>query len=47
MAISLSERPQLQFLTAQIDELKQKGTHFRLRILDCECVSSLNCAEWL
>jgi glycine C-acetyltransferase len=34
MASTLSERPQLQFLTAQIDELKQKGTHFRLRILD-------------
>src|SRR6202050_5440273 len=34
MATSLSERPQLQFLTAQIDELKQKGTHFRLRVLD-------------
>ncbi|HEX4311247.1 MAG TPA: glycine C-acetyltransferase [Acidobacteriaceae bacterium] len=34
MATSLSERPQLQFLTTQIDELKQKGTHFRLRVLD-------------
>jgi glycine C-acetyltransferase len=34
MATSLSQRPQLQFLTTQIDELKQKGTHFRLRILD-------------
>jgi glycine C-acetyltransferase len=34
MATSLSARPQLQFLTAQIDELKQKGTHFRLRVLD-------------
>ena len=34
MPTSLSERPQLQYLTAQIDELKAKGTHFRLRILD-------------
>jgi glycine C-acetyltransferase len=34
MATSLSQRPQLQYLTAQIDELKQKGTHFRLRVLD-------------
>ena len=34
MATSLSQRPQLQYLTAAIDELKQKGTHFRLRVLD-------------
>jgi len=34
MANSLSERPQLRHLTAQLDELKQKGTHFRLRVLD-------------
>src|ERR1700722_7982314 len=34
MAASLSQRPQLQFLTAQMDELKAKGTHFRLPILD-------------
>ena len=34
MATSLSARPQLQYLTAQIEELKQKGTHFRLRVLD-------------
>jgi glycine C-acetyltransferase len=34
MPTSLSERPQLQYLTAQLDELKAKGTHFRLRILD-------------
>ena len=34
MAASLSERPQLQYLTAQLDELRQKGTHFRLRVLD-------------
>jgi glycine C-acetyltransferase len=34
MATSLSRRPQLQFLSAQLDDLKQKGTHFRLRVLD-------------
>jgi glycine C-acetyltransferase len=34
MPPTLSQRPQLQHLTAQLDELKQKGTHFRLRILD-------------
>jgi glycine C-acetyltransferase len=34
MATSLSQRPQLQYLTAAISELKQKGTHFRLRVLD-------------
>jgi glycine C-acetyltransferase len=34
MATTLSQRPQLQFLTATLDDLKLKGTHFRLRILD-------------
>jgi glycine C-acetyltransferase len=34
MPPTLSQRPQLQHLTAQLDELRQKGTHFRLRILD-------------
>jgi glycine C-acetyltransferase len=34
MATTLSQRPQLQHLTAQLDELKQKGTYFRLRVLD-------------
>ena len=34
MATSLSQRPQLQYLTAALDDLKQKGTHFRLRVLD-------------
>jgi glycine C-acetyltransferase len=34
MPPTLSQRPQLQHLTAQLDELKQKGTHFRLRVLD-------------
>lgn len=30
------QRPQLAHLTAQLDELKQRGTFFRLRILDDE-----------
>ena len=34
MATGLSARPQLQHLTASLDELKQKGTYFRLRVLD-------------
>lgn len=34
MTMTLSERPQLRHLTAQLDELKQKGTYFRLRVLD-------------
>ncbi len=34
MTTGLSARPQLQHLTAALDELKQKGTHFRLRVLD-------------
>jgi glycine C-acetyltransferase len=34
MASTLSSRPQLQHLTTQLDELRQKGTHFRLRVLD-------------
>ena len=29
-----ASRPQLAYLTAVLDELKAKGTHFRLRILD-------------
>src|SRR6266581_8587105 len=29
-------RPQLSHLTATLDELRAKGTHFRLRILDDE-----------
>jgi glycine C-acetyltransferase len=33
---TLSERPQLQHLTAQLDELRKKGTHFKLRVLDDE-----------
>jgi glycine C-acetyltransferase len=34
MALELSARPQLQHLTSQIEELKARGTHFRLRVLD-------------
>jgi glycine C-acetyltransferase len=36
MSVALSDRPQLKHLTAQLDELKQKGTYFRLRILEDE-----------
>ncbi|HTV82930.1 MAG TPA: glycine C-acetyltransferase [Acidobacteriaceae bacterium] len=34
MAKSLSERPQLRYLSDQMDELRKKGTHFRLRVLE-------------
>src|SRR5277367_6660481 len=34
MTTTLSQRPQLQHLTAQLNDLKQKGTYFRLRVLD-------------
>ena len=34
MMTTLSQRPQLQHLTAQLNELKEKGTYFSLRILD-------------
>ena len=27
-------RPQLAYLTAAMDELRAKGTHFKLRVLD-------------
>jgi glycine C-acetyltransferase len=32
----ISHRPQLAHLTAQLDDLKQRGTYFKLRILDDE-----------
>src|SRR5450755_4477167 len=32
--VSSSPRPQLRHLTAQLDELRQKGTYFKLRVLD-------------
>jgi len=34
MTTTLSQRPQLQHLTAQLNELKAKGTYFKLRVLD-------------
>jgi glycine C-acetyltransferase len=34
MASSVSSRPQLQYLTAVLDDLRAKGTHFRLRVLE-------------
>ena len=36
MSNTLSKRPQLQHLTAILDELRQKGAHFRLRVLEGE-----------
>src|SRR5450432_290783 len=36
MTISTSSRPQLAHLSAQMEELKQRGTYFKLRVLDDE-----------
>ena len=36
MATQTSSRPQLAYLGEQLNELKQKGTHFRLRVLEDE-----------
>lgn len=36
MATQISSRPQLSYLGEQLNELKQKGTHFRLRVLEDE-----------
>jgi glycine C-acetyltransferase len=36
MSTTLSARPQLKHLTAALDELRQKGTYFRLRVLEGE-----------
>jgi glycine C-acetyltransferase len=36
MSVALSSRPQLKHLTAQLEELKQKGTYFHLRVLEDE-----------
>src|SRR5690349_5176036 len=36
MATQTSARPQLSYLTEQLDQLKQKGTYFRLRVLEDE-----------
>jgi glycine C-acetyltransferase len=34
MSTALSQRPQLKHLSAQMDDLKQRGTYFKLRVLD-------------
>jgi glycine C-acetyltransferase len=39
MASTTSTRPQLSYLSDELNQLKQKGTHFRLRILDDEQAS--------
>ena len=36
MSATLSKRPQLQYLTAALDELRHKGTYFHLRVLEGE-----------
>jgi glycine C-acetyltransferase len=36
MATQISTRPQLSYLTEQLNQLKQKGTYFRLRVLEDE-----------
>ena len=36
MATATATRPQLAFLTEQINQLKEKGTHFKLRVLEDE-----------
>src|ERR1700722_4003099 len=36
MSTALSQRPQLKHLTAQLDDLKQRGTYFKLRVLEDE-----------
>jgi len=36
MATQTSSRPQLSYLSEQLNELKEKGTHFRLRVLEDE-----------
>jgi len=36
MVTQTSTRPQLSYLTEQLDQLKQKGTYFRLRVLEDE-----------
>jgi glycine C-acetyltransferase len=34
MSTALSQRPQLKHLSVQLDDLKQRGTYFKLRVLD-------------
>src|ERR1051326_3829941 len=36
MATATATRPQLAYLTEQINQLKEKGTHFKLRVLEDE-----------
>src|SRR6195952_4308821 len=36
MSTAASTRPQLAHLTAQLDDLRQRGTFFKLRVLDDE-----------
>src|SRR6201982_3858988 len=36
MSTTLSQRPQLKHLTAVLDDLKQRGTYFKLRVLQDE-----------
>jgi glycine C-acetyltransferase len=36
MSTALSQRPQLKHLTAVLDDLKQRGTYFKLRVLEDE-----------
>src|SRR6185437_14311292 len=36
MTTAAARRPQLAHLTAQLDDLRQRGTHFRLRVLEDE-----------
>jgi glycine C-acetyltransferase len=38
----LSARPQLAYLTATLDDLRAKGTYFKLRILDDQQVPVCN-----
>ena len=36
MTIAASKRPQLAHLTEQLNDLKQRGTYFKLRVLEGE-----------
>src|SRR5436190_12391052 len=37
MTTTISTRHQFDFLGKQLEELKQKGTYFKLRVLEDEC----------
>src|SRR5512146_497469 len=45
MATQISTRPQLSYLTEQLDQLKQKGTYFRLRVLEDEQAPVCTCDD--